>query len=133
MVDLNHYYGGDVATSPSGDLAVADGPTTGVQRVYRRLLTNPAMSDDAGNPISSPDYTWQPEYGAGLAQKIGSPGSPKETAALINGQMLMESAVSAKPLPVISLTQTGNVSSVTIGYTDANSASPQFLDFDVTS
>ncbi|ACR29138.1 MULTISPECIES: hypothetical protein [Burkholderia] len=132
MVDLYHYYGTDLSASPSGDLVVADGPTTGVQRVYRRLLTNPALSDAAGNPIASADYTWQPQYGAGVPRKIGSPGNVPVTTALIKGQMLLEAAVARQPQPQISLTQTQNVVSTSISYTDANTAQTQLVSFDIS-
>jgi hypothetical protein len=130
MVDCFHYYGNDLQVSPSGDLALADQPTTGTQRVYRRLLTNPALSDATGNPIASADYTWHPDYGAGVPRKVGSPGDVPATKALIKGQMLMESAVAPNPAPQISVTQTQNTVSTTIQYTDANTATPQFVSFD---
>ena len=132
MVDLNHYYGNDLQVSPSGDLLLADQPTTGTQRVYRRLLTNPALSDSAGNAIASADYTWHPTYGAGVPRKVGSPGNVPATRALIKGQMLLESAVAPSPAPKISLTQTNNAVSAVIQYTDANTATPQFVQFDTS-
>jgi hypothetical protein len=131
-VDIMHWYGGDVFVSPSGDLALADQPTTGTQRVYRRLLTNPALSDSAGNPVASADYTWHPTYGAGVPRKVGSPGNVPATKALIKGQMLLESAVAAQPAPQINLAQVNNTVSATIQYTDANSATPQFVSFDLS-
>ncbi|SDR37713.1 hypothetical protein SAMN05443245_5257 [Paraburkholderia fungorum] len=133
MVDINHYWGGDLSVSASGDLLLADQPTTGTQRVYRRLLTNPALSDASGNPIASPDYTWHPTYGAGVPRKVGSPGNVPVTRALIRGQMLLESAVAQSPSPTIELTQVNNAVSASIKYTDANTATPQFLEFDVNT
>src|ERR1700761_2611841 len=106
MVDCFHYYAQDLQVSASGDLLLADQPTTGTQRVYRRLLTNPALNDTAGNPIASGDYTWHPGYGAGVPRKVGSPGNVPATTALIKGQMLLEAAVARSPAPKISLTQT---------------------------
>lgn len=132
MGDLNHYYGGDVSVSASGDLLLADAPTTGTQRVYRRLLTNPALSDASGKPIASADYTWHPDYGAGVPRKVGSPGNVPVTRALIRGQMLLEAAVAPQPAPVITLTQTNNTVSAVIQYTDANTATPQFVSFDTS-
>lgn len=131
MNDLNHYFGQDLNVSPSGDLAIADTPTTGTQRVYRRLLTNPALSDSAGNPVASPDYTWHPDYGAGVPRKVGSPGNVPATRALIRGQMLMEDAVAQQPAPQIALTQVNNTVSASIQYTDANTATTQFVQFDL--
>jgi len=132
-VDISHFYGSDLSISPSGDLLLADPSTTGTQRVYRRLLTNPALSDPAGNPAASADYTWHPTYGAGVPRKVGSPGNVPATKALIKGQMLLEQAVARNPAPRIDLTQTQNLVSATIQYTDANTASPQFVSFDTST
>lgn len=131
-VDISHYYGGDLSVSPSGDLLLADTSTTGTQRVYRRLLTNPALSDSSGNPVASADYTWHPTYGAGVPRKVGSPGNVPATTALIKGQMLLETAVARSPAPQIDLTQTNNTVSAVIRYTDANTAMPQFVSFDLS-
>jgi hypothetical protein len=128
-----HFWGEDLNVSASGDLLLADQSTTGTQRVYRRLLTNPALADSAGNPVASPDYTWHPTYGAGVPRKVGSPGNVPVTRALIRGQMLLESAVAQQPAPTITLTQVNNAVSASIKYTDANTATPQFLEFDVNT
>ncbi len=132
MTDVSHYWGGDLSASASGDLLLADVPTTGTQRVYRRLLTNSQLSDASGNPIASPDYTWHPTYGAGVPRKVGSPGNVPATKALIKGQMLLEKAVAPQPAPVINLTQTNNAVSAVIKYTDANTATTQFVQFDTS-
>lgn len=132
MTDVFHFWGGDLSVSASGDLLLADQSTTGTQRVYRRLLTNPALSDSAGNPVASADYTWHPTYGAGVPRKIGSPGNVPATKALIKGQMLLESAVARSPAPTITLTQTNNTVSASIKYVDANTAAPQFVSFDLS-
>lgn len=132
-MDINHYWGGDLSVSATGDLLLADQSTTGTQRVYRRLLTNPALSDSGGKPIASPDYTWHPTYGAGVPRKVGSPGNVPVTRALIRGQMLLESAVSQSPAPMIALTQVNNAVSANIKYTDANTATTQFITFDIGS
>jgi hypothetical protein len=132
MVDIFQYYGGDLSASATGDLLLADQPTTGTQRVYRRLLTNPQLSDANGNPVASPDYTWHPTYGAGVPRKVGSPGNVPATRALIKGQMLLEAAVAPQPTPQIGLTQTNNAVSAVIQYTDANTATPQFVSFDTS-
>lgn len=131
MTDVFHWYGGDLFASPSGDIALSDIPTTGTQRVYRRLLTNPQLLDSAGNVAASPDYTWHPTYGAGVPRKVGSPGNAPATRALIRGQMLLESAVAPQPAPAINLTQQNNTVSAAIQYTDANTATAQFVSFDI--
>jgi hypothetical protein len=131
-IDLYHYYGGDLSVSPSGDLALADQQTTGTQRIYRRLLTNPALNDAAGNAIASADYTWHPPYGAGVPRKVGSPGNVGAAKALIKGQMLLEKAVARQPAPQIDIAQVNNAVSTTIKYIDANTATPQFVSFDTS-
>jgi hypothetical protein len=120
-----------LAVTGTGDLQIASPTDTGAQRVYRRLLTNPQLSDAAGNPVASGDYTWHPTYGAGVPRKVGSPGNVPATKALIKGQMLLEKAVAPQPVPQISVTQTQNVVSTTIQYTDVNTATPQFVSFDL--
>ncbi|MBB3258229.1 hypothetical protein F4827_003097 [Paraburkholderia bannensis] len=132
-VDIYHFYGSDLSASPSGDLLVADQPTTGTQRVYRRLLTNPALSNAAGQPVASADYTWHPDYGAGVPRKVGSPGNVPATRALIRGQMLLESAVAQLPAPRINLTQSQDAVSTAIQYTDANTAQTQLVNFDINT
>lgn len=132
MTDLSHVYGNDLSASPSGDLLVASQEDTGVQRVYRRLLTNPPLVNGAGQVTASGDYTWQPTYGAGVPRKVGSPADIPGTTALIKGQMLLEQAVAPSPQPKISLTPGLNGVGADIAYTDANTATPQFLSFDVS-
>lgn len=131
MVDVYHYFGDDLTASATGDLLLASPSDTGVQRVYRRLLTNPQLSDPNGNPVASPDYTWHPTYGAGVPRKVGAPGNVPVTTALIRGQMLLEAAVAPSPAPVIQLTQVETVVSAVIKYTDSQQKTPQFLEFDI--
>jgi hypothetical protein len=85
MNDLSHYYGGDIAVSPTGDLAPIDGAVRGQQRILRRLLTNPG------------DYIWHPDYGAGLPQYVGQTLDAPKLKALILGQMRMEDCVAKTP------------------------------------
>ena len=132
-MDLDHYYGNDISASATGDLALADTVKMGEQRVYRRLLTNSQLTAANGTPIASPDYTWHPTYGAGLPRKVGSPGNSAATAAIVKGQMALEATVAKSPKPTVNVLQNGNTSSVMIQYTEANTASTQFVSFDITS
>jgi len=131
MADVFHYYGSDLSVSPSGDLALASGSTMGTQRVYRRLLTNPALNDAAGNSVASADYMSHPEYGAGLPRKVGSPGNAAAIRSLIKGQMLLEDAVARTPAPRVTLTENDTTVSAVVSYADANTAQQQFLEFDI--
>ncbi|MBB3213417.1 hypothetical protein FHW67_002709 [Herbaspirillum sp. Sphag1AN] len=133
MFDLHHYYGSDLEVSATGDLLVADATTTGEQRCYRRLLTNPAMTDSAGNVTASPDYTFAVDYGAGIGRRVGSPVDLPEITALIKAQMQLESGVSQSPIaPDVELISSGEVLGAVIRYTDANTGQPVILNFDVS-
>jgi hypothetical protein len=90
MLDLSHEWGGDLAISSSGDIALATGSAVTNQRVYRRLLTNPG------------DYLWHLNYGGGLAQFVGLPASPPDIEAIIRDQLEQETAIAQSPIPEIS-------------------------------
>jgi hypothetical protein len=132
MIDVFHYYGNDLSASPAGDLLLANQSTTGTQRVYRRLLTNPELNDVAGKTVASGDYLSHPTYGAGLPRKVGSPQNIASTTAVIKGQMFLEAVVTRNPAPKITLTPVNNGLSAAIQYQDANTATPQFLGFDIS-
>lgn len=121
MNDLSHYYGSDIAVSPTGDLAPIDGTVRGQQRILRRLLTNPG------------DYLWHPTYGAGLPQYIGQPLDAPKLQALIVGQMRMEDCVAQSPEPVITIGQIPAGIAVDIQYRDASSNTTQLLSFSVSN
>ena len=126
LYDLNHLWGQDVVTSPTGDLGIATDATRSQQRVIRRLLTNPL---DANGP---PDYAMHPDYGAGLARYVGRNVDLAKMRALIRGQMLLEDSVAKNPQPQITLTQPDPTTlSVYIRYTIASSGSPATLSFTV--
>lgn len=131
MSDLNHYFGGDVSQSATGDLLKVDGTTQGVQRVLRRLLTNPALLDASGNVIAAGDYIFHPDYGAGLPRMVGDTVDVAKIKGAIKGQILLEQAVARNPAPTIDVMEiTGGVS-VSIRYNDAQTGAPAALDFDV--
>lgn len=92
MPDLEMSWSGDLSVSATGDLSVVSDPSLGTERVIRRLMTNPG------------DYIWNPQYGAGLGQFVGQPADLAGVEALIRAQMALESAVSAVPEPIISVT-----------------------------
>lgn len=128
LYDLNHLWGQDVVTSPTGDLGIATDATRSQQRVIRRLLTNPL---DANGP---PDYAMHPDYGAGLARYVGRNVDLAKMRALIRGQMLLEDSVAKNPQPQITLTQPDPTTlSVYIRYTIAGSGTPATLSFNVNS
>lgn len=108
MADIFHQFGGDLQISASGDLLLAGGPEVTLQRVLRRLLTNPG------------DYLWQLEYGAGLRQMVGQNPSLTGIQNIIRSQIFQEETVAPAPEPVITATQdaAGNVTAF-IQYMDA--------------
>lgn len=120
MADAALLWGGDMAASATGDIAVVVGDVLGQQRLLRRLLTNPG------------DYLWQPNYGAGLAQFVGLPANIPAIKAAIRSQVFMESNVARAPEPKINvqITADGGVF-VQILYYDAFSLSGQTLSFSV--
>lgn len=120
--DASHYWGGDLSSSlsPTGDIAPASATLRGQQRILRRLLTNPG------------DYTFHPEYGAGLPAYIGSVATVDQITAVIRGQMLLEDAVARTPAPVITVTPIANGVSAQILYNDAQSGQPVTLSFNVS-
>lgn len=120
--DLFQFVGNDLSTSAQLDLQTVSGTLMGQQRILRRLITNPG------------DYVFQPEYGAGLAGKIGSPLDLPGLTALVTSQVLLEQAVAQSPPPVVSVTQAAdNVSIlVNVQYTDAPSGTSQVLNFNVS-
>ena len=116
MADLSHTWGGDLALSQTGDLALSDGPQGGTERVLRRLLTNPG------------GYLWHLRYGAGLASFVGTPAAAPSIAAAARRQLFLDGAVSADPSPAVDVS-TDNAGSLflQIRYADAATAQPQTL------
>jgi len=120
MADLWHQFGSDLMVGATGDMAAATGALAGQQRVLRRLLTNPG------------DYIWQPGYGAGLGQFVGSPASAAQIRAVVRSQIFKEAAVARTPEPIVDVTAdaSGTVY-VYLRYADAASGTTQILSFSV--
>lgn len=118
MPDLYHFWGNDLALSPTGDLAIADVPVITQQRVLRRLLTNPG------------DDIWTLDYGAGLASFVGLPGANQAIQAAIHGQIFKEVAVAHTPEPIIDLQSDADGSLyVHVRYADAQTGTTETLSF----
>jgi hypothetical protein len=136
-VDLFHYIGTDLSTSSIGDFQTVGGTVKGQQRVLRRLLTNPQAFDANGNPQTSGDYIFHPEYGAGLPSYVGKTMDIPKITALIRGQMLLESSVAKSPAPIISVSPiNGGFNGglfVQLQYTDSVTAEPVSLSFNVSA
>jgi hypothetical protein len=120
MPDLAHTFGSDLVVSANGDLLTADSVVLSEQRVLRRLLTNPQ------------DYIWQPNYGAGMPQKIGLPFDVATIEAIVAAQMCLEESVVRSPPPEIDVASFPNGMFVDISYTEADSSLPAVLNFQVS-
>ncbi len=125
ICDINHLFGEDLGVTATGDIAVVSNHNRTVQRVIRRLLTAPTSQSGSG-------YPWQPEYGAGLPQKIGESIDPGQVQAVVLSQLLIEPTVARTPLPTVtvSVTQGTGVVVLNVLYTDL-SGTPQSFGFDL--
>jgi phage baseplate assembly protein W len=125
MNDLYQVWEADLATSATGDLALAVGAVLGQQRVLRRLLTNPG------------DYIWHIDYGAGLARFVGAPANQSLISATIRSQIFKEAVVARTPEPLIDvqINPAGALSTVyvNIQYTDSSTGDTQMLTFSVSA
>lgn len=125
MNDLYQVWEADLATSATGDLALAVGAVLGQQRVLRRLLTNPG------------DYIWHIDYGAGLARFVGAPANRSLISATIRSQIFKEAVVARTPEPLIDvqINPAGALSTVyvNIQYTDSSTGDTQMLTFSVSA
>jgi hypothetical protein len=119
MPDIDHTFGGDLSISANGDLLTADSVVLSEERVLRRLLTNPG------------DYIWQPNYGAGLPQKVGDPFDLSTINAIVTGQMFLEATVARDPQPDIEVDSFPNGMFVDIEYTEQDSGLSVTLSFPV--
>ncbi|HWV04927.1 phage tail protein [Ralstonia sp.] len=118
--DANHWVGGDIMVSPTGDLGLASADLRTQQRIVRRLVTNPG------------DYIFHTDYGAGLPQKIGETLDVPALRGLIRSQILQEAGVAQDLEPQVDVAAiTGGVS-VRILYSSAVTREPVSLQFNVS-
>jgi hypothetical protein len=120
--DASLVWGGDIIVGATGDIAVASGSGLGQQRVLRRLLTNMR------------DYVWQPIYGGGLGQFVGTTIDQRKIIGTVKSQIFAESAVASQPDPTITAQMLLNGSVlVGISYVDALNGGTQSLTFTVSN
>lgn len=119
MSDLNHYIGGDLGISPTGDLAIASDSLEGQQRVLRRLITNPG------------GYIWHMGYGAGLPGEIGKTIDVRRVQGIVRSNIFNEDIVARLPDPLIGVTPITGGASLRIQYTDTATNKPVSLNFDI--
>jgi phage baseplate assembly protein W len=118
--DLSQNYGSDLVVSANGDLLTCASVQESEQRVLRRLFTNPG------------DYIWQPTYGAGLPQKIGSPFDVSTIETIVQSQMYLEDSVVRVPPPEVDVAAIPNGMFVDIEYTEADTQEDVVLSFPVS-
>jgi hypothetical protein len=116
VVDITHYFGGDLSWGPTGDLAISSTPDVTTQRVLRRLLTPPLS------------YLWNLSYGAGLPAMVGQTASASAIRGTTLDQMLEEDGVMQDPPPTVRVmvTDTGYVFA-DVAYGDAETGAIQPL------
>ncbi|OAG75981.1 tail protein [Acetobacter malorum] len=113
---LSHEWGGDLELSASGGLKIASGHEGIRQRLLRRLMT----------PLLG--YLWQPDYGAGLPERVGSITTQEELYAIVRSQCALEVGIDQTQPVTVTLNDNGNGGySCLIAYTDAQTKSVQAL------
>jgi hypothetical protein len=117
--DISHWYGGDLGTSPAGDLAAVSGSIKSQQRVLRRLFT--------------PKGTYQshPDYGGSLGGYVGALADIPAIQAAILTQMLLEASVAQNPPPTVVVTPITGGLQVAVSYTALPDQVPVSLNFQV--
>lgn len=116
MTAISHYCGGDLVLDAAGGIATVSGAEETRQAILRRLCTNP------GN------YIWQPDYGAGLPAKVGSPANSAEIRGLVAEQMAQEAAVDqTQPISVTMDNPSIGVYVCNIQYVDLTTQTVQAL------
>lgn len=119
--DVAHRWSEDLRLSATGDLGRVNGDTRSVERVLRRLMTNPGS------------YIFHPTYGAGLPRMVGENLDIAAIRGLIRTQMFLEASVSRSPPPQIDLREiTGGVA-VRVQYIALPDKQPVSLSFDLTA
>lgn len=122
MSDLWLDWGGDFIASADGDLLLAADVDEANQAIVRRLFT------------AVKGYVFHPEYGAGLLQKIGTPGNATAIQAIVSSQIVLEASVAPSPPPVTTVTEASTnpgLFVISINYTTAKTGEPTSLSFTV--
>lgn len=116
MSCLSHEWGGDLELDASGGLKIASNHDGIRQRLLRRLMT----------PQNG--YIWQPDYGAGLPERVGSITTQEELYAIARAQCALEDGIDQTQPVTVTLNENGNGGySCLIAYTDAQTNSVQAL------
>jgi hypothetical protein len=125
QADISHVFGSDWDETPDGDIALATGDTLTTQRVIRRLLNMPTTEEASS-------YPWEPLYGVGLPEDVGSPIDPRGVTGKILAQMRQEANVAVSPPPTVTIDGSNAASGVypvTVIYYDLT-GTKQTFNFD---
>lgn len=127
VFDIQHLYGDDVAVSATGDLAVVGGEDRTQLRIIRRLLTSSTVKGNSA-------YPWEPDYGAGLGERIGETLDLRLIAAIVMSQVILEPSVAKVPIPgiVVTALNGGSGAQIDIAYTTLSGVQETF-NFNLTA
>jgi hypothetical protein len=123
LADADHFYGNDLAVTPSGDIALVTKSQRTIQRIIRRVMTVPTDARGCA-------YPWQPEYGVGLGARIGEALDSRGIQRDFRTQMRLEASVQQVPSPVVTVDELNNGAAITVEYTDL-SGLPKTFNFDL--
>lgn len=134
MPDIDHMWGGDINSSPTGDLGLIDGQSLTIERIVRRLMTRAVMPATVDSPAQAAEYIWHNDYGASLPQRIGGDFDFPLISSILTSQILKETSVASIPPPSFAFTPTvlGSLT-VNISYTDKFSGAQKLLSFDLNT
>lgn len=120
--DISHIYGDDLQIDAKGGLAIAEDADLGIQRILRRLMTNPF------------GYVWSLDYGGGVAAFLGHPAAARRIESVVRSQMYLEASVAQVPPPKIRVSAQADGSVVVaIRYADASSGTAVALTLPVSA
>lgn len=115
-------YGGDFTITDNGDLLLATdsafAPTATLERQARLLLTNAAINDASGRPISEADDIFNSWYGASLRALVGQMITPSLLATMLAQVLEAEATdpgIVQNPPPSFTVTQGPNGSVILNG------------------
>lgn len=124
LADLDHFYGEDLATTASGDIAIVTKQRRTIQRIIRRLLTSKTSAQSSA-------YPWQPEFGVGLGERIGEDLDIRAIDGDVRSQMRLEKSVRQVPAPQVTVTEIPTGATIDVAYTD-DSGVPQTFKFNLS-
>jgi len=100
-------WNGDFTLDSQGRTVIADGDTAFLQRIERRLLTTPRLTDSTtGRGITRPDYLFEPTFGAGMRRLVDRTYYLEELKRLVTAQVLADPETSQAPPPQIEVVAT---------------------------